>query len=711
MVSVFAKRLYAAALAALILAACLPGLAKTVEPKPDYSIISRLILNILSDEHYAGQPVGDKLSKQLFDEYLALLDPAKLYFTQQDVDRLGVSSAALDDALKRGDVEFAYVAYNLMLEKLKKREDFARKALTDGFDFTLDDAYVFDRAKSPWAKDERELDDVWIKKLKYDILNFRLMQKAAKEDPEAAKEAKAVLQNKSPEERVLKRLSAYRKYLEDNDSMQVLELYLSCLSRLYDPHSAYMSPRSNEDFNIQMKLSLVGIGALLSAEDGYTKVVKVMAGGPAEKDGRLKADDRIIAVSQGSDGEPVDVMEMPLNNVVNMIRGKKGSKVRLTILEASKGAQAIPKELTLVRDEVPLKDQEASGDIREIKEPDGRKAKVGVIKLPSFYYDFEGAMKGKSDFKSSTRDVRQILEKFTQDGVDGVVMDLRSNGGGSLKEAIDLTGLFIYTGPVVQIRNQKGAVRVENDLDPLCYYNGPLLVVVNRMSASATEIFAGAIQDYGRGIVVGEKHTHGKGTVQTVFDLDPILSRFGMDLKSGSVKLTNAKFYRISGSSTQNKGVTPDIEYDSFTDYMDIGESKLEHALPWDQIDAAKYSSVMRLDDYIPALRAASERRRTKDDEFKKLAVAIGKFKELKDKKSVSLNEQKRWEQYNEEKKVADEQESLYKDSEDDSTDSAKKDKKDIFLDESVRVLADYMQLRSKDAKTTVKNIAPVKAN
>jgi len=286
MVVALTRSLSAAVLAALALLACLPVLAKTVESKPDYSIISRLILNILSDEHYSGQPVDDKLSKQLFDEYLELLDPGRLYFTRQDVDRLGVSSTTLDDCLKRGDVEFAYAAYNLMLEKLKAREDFARKALKDGFDFTLDEDYVFDRSKAAWAKDERELDDVWRKKLKYDILNFRLMQKAAKEDPEAAKEAKSALQNKSPEERVLKRLSAYRHYLEDNDSMQVLELYLSCLSRLYDPHSAYMSPRSNEDFNIQMKLSLVGIGALLSAEDGYTKVVKVMAGGPAEKDGR-----------------------------------------------------------------------------------------------------------------------------------------------------------------------------------------------------------------------------------------------------------------------------------------------------------------------------------------------------------------------------------------------------------------------------------------
>ena len=472
-----------------------------------------------------------------------------------------------------------------------------------------------------------------------------------------------------------------------------------------------MSPRSEEDFNIQMKLSLVGIGALLSSEDGYTKVEKIIPGGPADRDGRLKPTDRIISVAQDS-GEYEDIIDMPLNKVVTKIRGKKSTKVRLMVLEGSKGQQAIPKEIIITRGIVKLKDSEASSKIREIPAGKNQKLKIGILKLPSFYYDFQGSFEGKKDFKSSTRDVKKILQELNKKNINGLVVDLRSNGGGSLKEAIDLTGLFIKEGPVVQTRNSRGYVRVENDTDSACYYNGPLLILVDRMSASAAEIFAGAIQDYGRGIVVGEKMTHGKGTVQTVFDLRNIFSHFKLKFQPGSIKLTNAKFYRISGSSTQSKGITPDISFESFTDHMEIGENKLENSLSWDKIPPADYKKVDKIRKNIPELKKRSTERRNENKSFQKLSRAIKLFQKIKEKKVVSLNEKKRWKEYLEEKKLNEEQKALFK------LDNVKllkrmegkkstedtKDFKDIFLDEGIAILADSIAIQKERKNKTVHN-------
>ena len=437
---------------------------------------------------------------------------------------------------------------------------------------------------------------------------------------------------KTPTERALKRLKTYRLYLEDNDAINVLEIYLSTLAGIYDPHSSYMSPQTEENFNIHMQLSFVGIGALLSSEDGYTKVEKIIPGGPAARDGQLKASDRIIAV--GEDNlPPIDIIDMPLTKVVKKIRGKKGTEVHLTILEGVQGAQAIPKEIAIKRDVVELKDSEASSEIKTINTSSGDTLRIGIITLPSFYYDFQSAIKGKKDFKSSTRDVKKILKKFDSEGVDGVILDLRINGGGSLKEAIDITGLFIEDGPVVQTQNQRRKVFVENDLDSACYYDGPLLILVSNLSASAAEILAGAIQDYGRGIIVGDKKTHGKGTVQTILDLGDILSRFKLGFNPGAIKLTNSKFYRITGSSTQNKGIIPDIIFDSFMDYMDIGEDKLKHALKWDTIYPAKYTQIYDISKIMPELKNLSKIRQNKDSDFIRMKETIKLFQEIQGKK------------------------------------------------------------------------------
>jgi carboxyl-terminal processing protease len=502
----------------------------------------------------------------------------------------------------------------------------------------------------------------------------------------------------------MKRINNNLKYLKENAAIDVLELYLTALANIYDPHSGYMSPRTVDDFNIQMRLSLVGIGATLTMEDGYTKIINIVPGGPADLDGRLKPEDRIVAVAQ-EDGETVDVIDMPLSKVVNMIRGKKDTTVKLTVMKGDKGIHAIPEIIAIRRNTVKLIDQEAKGEIRKAKMEDGTEKKIGVLTLPSFYFDFEGASKGKEDFKNSTNDVKKILTDFNKEKIDGLLLDLRSNGGGSLFEAISLTGLFIKRGPVVQVRNQNGSVEVKNDPDRNICYDGPMVVLVNRLSASAAEIFAGAIQDYGRGIIIGDSHTHGKGTVQTIFDLDTFLRHYGNKSPSGSVKITTAKFYRINGESTQNKGIRPDIIFPSFTDAMEIGEEYLEHSLPWDTINPVKYEAFSDTSKSIPVLNEKSKKRRLSENEFKILSTNIERFRKMRENKTITLNEEKRWDLYKEEKKISEQQYSLMKleepplDENASGKDKSKKSEKDIFLEESSKILRDYIALLSYQDK------------
>ncbi|MCP4180692.1 MAG: tail-specific protease [bacterium] len=678
-------------------------------PEKNFGIIARIITAVLAGEHYIYKSDEKKLSEDFFKEYLNSLDPNHLYFTKTDIAYLKQAAGpSLYNKLQNGDTSFAFIAYNKLLLKVEEREKYTAKLIKHGFDFTKDENYTFDRSKLAWADSNAELNKVWRKKIKNDILTFRLMNKISKKDKATAdkkknKKSKII---KSPEERVLKRLKSYRLYLTENESIDVLEIYLSTLSHIYDPHSSYLSPQSSENFNIQMQLSFVGIGALLSSEDGYTKVEKIIPGGPAERANQLESTDRIIAVGN-SEKNQIDIIDMPLSKVVNKIRGKKGTNVYLTVLKGSEGTQAIPKIISINRDVVKLKDSEASASIENVKDTNGIKHKIGIITLPSFYYDFQGAFKGKKDFKSSTKDVRKILENFNKEKVDGVVIDLRSNGGGSLKEAIELTGLFIKKGPVVQTKNSRGKVYVEEDPNSQINYSGPLLVLVNKLSASAAEIFAGAIQDYKRGVIVGDKSTHGKGTVQTVVDLARVLSRFNLGFNPGSIKLTNAKFYRVNGSSTQNKGINPDITFHSFTDFMDLGENNLDHALPWDSIEPVSYNENNRhIAEILPELKAKSSERQKNSDEFNKLNNSISLFHKLKEKKDISLNEKKRWNDYQKEKNVLDKQKDISKIIAINNTKDDKKDKeKDLFLTESINILSDYIDYLNS-IKSNEKKIA-----
>lgn len=682
--------------------------------------IARFTAAIISQKHYSQHPLDDKISSKLFDEYLKALDPNKMFFTVSDINKFSKFRNMLDDQISIGTLDFAFDVYNKYIERYEEYCDFSKKMLEKGIDFTVDENYFLDRSEAKWPADENEMHELWRKRTKNIILTYILMDKAAEYEranlktalPATAKQD-SKWKKKTPEERFLMRLDQTLSELKKEAPLEVMSIYLSSLTRVYDPHSAYMSPSQEESFNIQMQLSLVGIGAVLSTDDCYTKIVKVMPGGPADKDGRLKAEDRIIAVAQDNQ-EPVDVIGMSVDKVVEMIRGKEGTNVHLTVLPAAKGQNAAPEIITLVRNKVELKDQGASGKVETIKDADGNMKKVGVITLPSFYMDFNEAAKGNSSYKNSTDDVAAILKDFEKEGIDGLVLDLRSNGGGSLVEAVRLTGLFIEDGPVVQIKDSLGRIMVKDDDNPEIQYSGPLVVLVNKLSASATEIFAGAIKDYKRGVIIGDTHTHGKGTVQTVYQLKDLLSIFGVSFKAGSIKFTNAKFYRVNGHSTQRKGVSADIAFPSFTDAMKVGEVDLANHLPWDAIKPVSHKIYQpELDKDIEILKNKSDVRLNHNPKFALLKNDIESFKRMTSKKEVSLSQEKRWAEYLKEKKYQDQQTQLLR--LDDKLDDTQKDqsghKDDLYLNEAENILLDYISLLHKpaalaqaQAKATVTN-------
>ena len=692
----------------LILCLILPtssSLASNQLTKEDMGIIARISSNILANKQFRKHPLDDEISEQLFTEYFNMLDPGKYYLTKEDVADFARDKRLLDDQLKLGDIHFALAVYDRLIQRMTEYRDFVHKMI-DGkkLDFTKDEKFQFDREKAE-RPTMKELPGLWRKKLKNDLLAQRLLNKSMKLNPPKTKEARenlkiAKLWMKSPEERIEKRVDTYLNLLKKKRGIDRLEFFLNTLAGIYDPHSAYMAPTSAQDFDISMSLSLVGIGAVLTSVDGYTKIVSVIKGGPAAKDGRLAAQDRIVAVAQENQ-EPVDIIDMPLSDVVQLIRGKKGTKVTLYVLKANKGVQGIPELITITRDKVKLKDQEAKGTIKTI-EVDGAKKKIGVIDLPSFYLDYQAAYKGDPNYKSVTRDMKRILTRFNKEKVDGVVIDLRKNGGGSLPEAVSLTGLFFSTGPVVQIEKASGGIpEIDSDYDKSVYYSGPLILLVSRYSASAAEIFSAAIQDYGRGIIVGDEHTHGKGTVQTIFPLDSVMKYYGVKNKTGELKITVSKFYRINGGSTQMKGVEADIPFHDLTDVMELGESHLKHALPWDSISPANYERIREMSKCVKILKKRSLERRSKSLDFKKLNMMIEQFKKIRQRKTISLNEEKRWKKYLDEKKMYEEQEKILGLKPDDTKkEKNSKEKRDLFMSETLNIMGDMLKYCVHKAKS-----------
>ena len=689
-----------------------------LSPGKNMGAITRTALYLLTHEHFLLQKVDEGLSAKLFDEYFKALDPSRIYFTQQDIAAFESQRRLLGVQLRQGNVQFAFDVYNVFLRKLAAYEKFTVEYLKTKPSLNGSDFYAYNRSKVPWETSEQALRRIWEKKIRNDLILFELLDRSrqqeakqkntrpAKKDSKKLSEKNVVPAGKvpakikelTPEERTVKRLSRFLQHFRNLESMDVLELYLSTLFGIYDPHSAYMAPRTVDNFNINMKLSLVGIGAVLTSEDGYTKIVRIIPGGPAERDKRLKAEDRIIAVAQ-ENAEPVDIMDMPLNKVVSMIRGEENTKVTLTILESSKGNSAVPVNITLTRAKVPLKDSEVSGKLHKIK-AGNRVNRIGVITIPSFYIDFSAAYRGDPDYKSSTKDVIRTFRDLSKEGpLDGLVIDLRSNGGGSLLEAVTLSGLFIPEGPIVQVRSQYNCKTNSDQDGGKIIYNGPLALLTNRFSASAAEIFAAAIQDYKRGILLGDSKTHGKGSVQSLIELDRYTFFLGSGAPAGSVKLTNAKFYRVNGASTQLRGVSPDIVFPSFTDVMEVGEDKLDFALKWDKVSPVPHVPFFRdFENLVQCLRESSRQRVEKNSGFLLLKKDIAALKDLRQRKEVILNLEKRWKEYLAEKKLQEEQKQLLRTDVEEVTSSAGKKTeqtvKDLYLQEALAVLGDWIRMQ-----------------
>jgi len=610
-------------LAAVLLVATTLLAQQLGTPKPAHQAIAKLVVQMMEREHLSRSAIDDKISGRLVDRYLKDLDPQKLYFYQSDIDLFNQSRTVLDDALHAGNVDFAFKTFQLYQKRLRERIAYAHKLIDAEHDFTSNDTMVIDAKDLPWAENEGQLNERWRKRIKYDLLLLRL------EDTPIA-EAR---------DRLHKR---YNNILRTNDQTEpddVLEMYLTALASCFDPHSGYMSPRTERDFQISMQLSLEGIGAALRSEDGYTIVAQIVPGGAAATDGRLKVGDKIIGVGQEGE-EIVDVVEMKLSKVVEKIRGKRGTKVYLRVQPADSQETKV---YELTRQTIELKSSEVKGEVIDIsKRIPGATGRIGVIHVPSFYRDFNGAQNGLENFKSTSRDIRAVLRRFaSQGGVDAIIVDLRTNGGGALQEAIEVSGLFFDEGPVVQVKDQRGNVRTLDDEAPDIAYTGPLVVVCNRLSASASEIFAGVIKDYKRGIIVGDTTTHGKGTVQSVMNVGKQMFELFSTSDRGALKLTIQQFYRVNGDSTQNLGVPSDVVLPSLLDHMDLGESSLENALAFDRIPEAPHTAFNLVNaNIVSYLQERSKARVSQDKDFAKVQEDIVRYLERKKRKVITLNEE-----------------------------------------------------------------------
>ena len=671
-------------------------------PTPSQGEAADWVSKYLTRLHYASQPLDDAMSQEILKRYLEALDSEKVFFLKADVDGFERKYAtSLDEAIERRQLDAVFEIYRTYLQRLKERTDYSRSLLEKGFDFSVDEDYVYDRKDAAWASDRAQLDEHWRQRIKNGWLRLKL---AKREDAKIA-------------ETLDKRYKDYLVRVEQLDRQDVFQTFLNAYAMAIEPHTNYLGPRASENFQISMRLSLEGIGAVLQREGEFVVIRSVVEGGPAALGGKVKAGDRIVAVGQAKDAQLTDVVGWRLEDVVDLIRGPKDTLVKLEVLAAESSVGGNTQMVEIVRDKVKLEEQAAQKRVIETGGEHSRK--IGVIELPAFYLDFAARARGDSDYRSSTRDVRKLLGELAQEKVDGVLIDLRNNGGGSLTEATELTGLFIDQGPVVQVRDGRGRVQVEADTARGVVYDGPLAVMVNRASASASEIFAAAIQDYGRGIIIGEP-TFGKGTVQQLVDLDYIANKSAPEL--GQLKLTMAQFFRVDGGSTQHKGVVPDLGFPVTLDASDYGESTYDNALPWTKIAAASYAPVGDFGRLVPMLTSRHEARIAKDPEFAFLLEDIAQYRESRDRKSISLNYAKR-----EAERKADEARiaarAKARGENDDKVAAAlddglnpgergaadvedeKEDKPDVLLTEGAHVLADAIELMRENPR--IAELAP----
>lgn len=664
-----------------------------IEHSRSQSDTIRDILHSLQQRHYRDLSIDDELSKRFLVRYLGALDPSRMFFYDKDVKSFETNALKYDDYFRAGELKPAYDVYHLYRKRVVSRLESVLELLEDPtvkFTFESNDEVLLDREDQPWPSTLAEADKLWHKRVKLSILNLKMSGKTIVE----AKEV------------ITKRYRRQVKRMNQLDTADIFETIANALTLLYDPHTNYWSPRTSENFNINMRLSLEGIGAVLQSDEEFTKVVRLVAGGPADKQGQLKAADKIIGVAQGDLGEMVDVVGWRLEEVVDLIRGPKNTVVKLEIK-----TDAEQKIIRINRGRVKLEDQAAQKEVLEIS--DGKEIyRLGVINLPTFYVDFDAQRMRKMNYKSSSNDVTKLVRELMKENVDGIILDLRNNGGGSLQEAVNLTDLFIDQGPVVQIRSPDDRINRHNRSRFKALYSGPLVVLVNRLSASASEIFAGAIQDYRRGIIVGAQ-TFGKGTVQSV---NPMVE--------GGLKITESKFYRVSGDSTQHRGVIPDIEIPLLIDPEEVGESAYDNALPWDKIHPVPHAEYFDFSAILPVIKNLHEQRTSNDPDFTFLQDQVGIMKENKYKKSISLNEKKRVKEKNDLErkgmqienkrrlaknlelfKTIEEYREYDKEDSDEEQAAAKPKKKqidvdgDIILIESGSILVDIIRLTNKNRK------------
>jgi len=598
-----------------------PADTTSLKSKAVYGKEAKVIAYILDNNHYRKVLLNDSLSTSILSEYIKSLDNNKTYFTQADLNAFDKYKFKIDDLTREENVEPAYEIYGVFRKRFDQRMNYVLTNLVkQKFDYVADEYYETDRDKEPWSKDEAALNDVWRKLIKSQALSLKLTGKSQADIEKALTE----------------RYQRFSKSIQQFNSEDVFSMYMNTITEAYDPHTNYFSPKAADLFKQQMSLSLEGIGARLQTENDYTKVSEVISGGPADKSKLVNVGDRIVGVAQGAEGELVDVIGWRIDDVVKLIKGPKGTTVRLQILPTETGVTGPSKVITLVRDKIKLEDQQAKKSVINY-EKNGKNLKFGVITLPSFYMDFDAYQKGDPNYTSTTRDVQRLIKELQAEKIDGLALDLRNNGGGSLAEAIDLTGLFIKDGPVVQVKNSSNKIEVGKDDDPAVAYNGPLVVLTNRLSASASEIFAGAIQDYHRGVIIGES-TYGKGTVQTVIDL----KRFINDPKEqvGELKITFQKFYRVTGSSTQHRGVTPDINLPTALDPEQFGESSSLSALPWDEIKGTLYQKTPMVNDRtLVSLNKLYQDRLKGDPQLQRFASETDETRKSYQETRISLNE------------------------------------------------------------------------
>ena len=686
--------------------------AQPLEPLPHFPLIARTVAWLLPHGHLLQYPLDDAVSARAWTNYLAMLDYDRAYFLQEDIDAFAASRTTLDDAVRAGDLGFAYTVFARFRQRLAERHAQIETLLDAGFDFTRPETYQWKRKDAPWPANRAEQDELWRLRIKNEYLGFVIsraygesnkLARAATGAPVAPTNAAAApaaaaptngVPVLTPESFVRKRYQQFRIVIDDSDAEWVLERFLGALAAAYDPHTAFMPPTAVEDFAIDMNLSLSGIGAQLSPEDGAAKIMEIIPGGPAARDEReirLVPGDKIIGV--GQDQGPIeDVLHLPLNKIVRKIRGRKGSRVVLQVISASDPGGSGTRLVDLVRDDVKLEEQAATGHVARVAWTNGAARAFGVVKLPTFYGSMTSNPRDPG-FRSCTLDIARIIAGMN-DEIEGLVLDLRGNGGGSLREAVDLTGRFIRLGPVVQQR-EGSKIMVHTDRDPAVTFRKPMVVLVNRVSASASEIVAAALQDYGRAVIIGDSRTHGKGSVQTIIPLS------NSDPRLGSMKITCANYYRISGGSTQLRGVEPDLVLPSVLEHMDLGEDKLPNAMPWTRIPAADFSPVYDLKPLLPLLTSNAQARLAADARYQRHLRTVEHVRDVSQRTTLPLDYATRFRLYAAEREIQRAQEAD-EDGEEplESPAPARRrrqrqaDEDDVILDAALRVLTDLADLQ-----------------